>query len=55
MEEYGAVELEITHHLRQYEADGKATELQTIETVELSNNPTEGPKPTPVAQRKRTL
>ena len=39
--EYGAVEIEISHHLHQYEAERKATRLQPLETVELPENPTE--------------
>ena len=48
--EYGAVEIEISHHLHQYEAERKATRLQPLETVELPENPAEGPESAPGAQ-----
>ena len=44
LEEYGAVELEIAYHLHQYEADRKATGLQLVKIVELSDSPMEGPE-----------
>ena len=47
MEEYGAVELEITHQLQANEADRLATGQQTIETVELPDSSPEGAGPTP--------
>ena len=49
-EEYGADKLEIAHHLHQYKVDRKVTRLQPVETMELSDNPTEGLEPAPVTQ-----
>ena len=47
LEEYGATELEIGHQLQATEADRLATGQQTIETVELPDNPPEDVGPTP--------
>ena len=42
--------LEIARHLHQYEAERRATRLQPIETVELSDNPPEELESAPAAQ-----
>ena len=41
LKEYGATELEIAHQLQQNEADRQATGRQTVQTVELPDNPLE--------------
>ena len=52
MEDYGVADLEIARQLQQYDADMQATGLQTVEIVELPDNPTEeaasGPQGEPV-------